>query len=207
MDSHIKTLYPEKDIISWRTLTDSTREKKITYSTLIKAGLRNNPDWLIVAETRGSEAFDMLNSALTDHAIITTIHAKRAEMIPSRLISMIGQDYHINEMLLGRDIVDTLKIGIYMTMEETNEGIKRFIREIVEFTNFSVSGVGYIPLYQVKKEYNPITKNYEDKVITNPLSEEMIEELRYKELYHLIPECFLEERQLKRAVDNKGAVI
>src|SRR5690625_3960921 len=96
MDSHIKELYPEKDINSWRTLTQSSRENPITYRDLIKAGLRNNPDWLIVAETRGSEAYDMLESALTDHAIITTIHAKGATGIPSRLIFMIGQEYEIN---------------------------------------------------------------------------------------------------------------
>src|SRR5690554_90842 len=121
MDSHIKKLYPNKDINSWRTLTDDIRDKKITYHDLIKAGLRNNPDWLIIAETRGSEAYDMVESALTDHSIITTIHAKKAEAIPSRLISMIGQKYQVNEFLLGKDIAKTLSIGIYLDMEETKE--------------------------------------------------------------------------------------
>src|SRR5690625_1423305 len=117
MDSHIKELYPEKDINSWRTLTQSSRENPITYRDLIKAGLRNKPDWLIVAETSGTEAYDMLESALTDHAIITTIYDKGATGIPSRLIFMIGQAYEINESLLDREIADTLKIGIHKGME------------------------------------------------------------------------------------------
>lgn len=195
MDSHIKALYPEKDVNSWRTLTDSTRENKITYNDLIKAGLRNNPDWMIIAETRGSEAYDMLESALTDHSIITTIHAKRAEAIPSRLISMIGQKYNINEFLLGKDIANTLRIGIYMSIEETNEGLRRFIREIVEFTDFNEEGIQYIPLYQVKSEYNEETKGYENTVHTKPLSNETIEELKYKKLYHLVPDCFINKKE------------
>lgn len=191
MDSHIKELYPDKDINSWRTLTESSRERKITYHDLIKAGLRNNPDWLIIAETRGSEAYDMLESALTDHAIITTIHAKGAEAIPSRLLSMIGQRFQVNEILLGRDIVNTLKIGIYLTLEQQENGIKRFIREIVEYTDFSEKGVDYIPLYRVERDYSEENNEYTEVIKTNPLSSESIADLRYKGLIHLVPKVFL----------------
>lgn len=191
MDSHIKALYPDKDINSWRTLTESTRENKINYNDLIKEGLRNNPDWLIVAETRGSEAYDMLESALTDHSIITTIHADGASAIPSRLLSMIGQRYQVNEVLLGQDIVNTLRFGIYLTMEFEKDGIKRFIKEIVEYTGFSEKGVEYIPLYKVDKEYNYKTKQYKKVVKTSSLSDKSIADLQYKELVHLIPKVFL----------------
>lgn len=205
MDSHIKELYPEKDINSWRTLLDNTRERKITYNDLIKAGLRNNPDWLIIAETRGAEAYDMLESALTDHSIITTIHAKKAELIPSRILSMIGQKYQVNELLVGKDITQTLKIGIYMGVEHTQEGVKRFIREIVEFVDFTEEkGAIYIPLYKVEKDYDEDKSEYVKKIITNPLSEETLADLKYKNLYHLIPETFKQ----KEAIVNqyKGAV-
>lgn len=198
MDSHIKELYPEKDINSWRTLMDETREKKITYNDLIKAGLRNNPDWLIVAETRGSEAYDMLECALTDHSIITTLHAKKAEAIPSRLLSMIGQKYNVNEIVLGKDIVNTLKFGVYMTMNETENGIERYIREIVEFTDFTEKGVEYIPVYRVYKEYNETTGEYRKEIEMNPLSKETIEELKYKGLYHLVPSIFIEKKETRK---------
>ena len=190
MDSHIKELYPEKDINSWRTLMEETRENKVTYNDLIKAGLRNNPDWLIIAETRGTEAYDMVESALTDHSIITTLHAKKAQAIPSRLLSMIGQKYQVNELILGKDIVNTLKFGIYMTMRETENGIERFIREIVEFTDFTEKGVEYIPVYAIESEYDEKTNDYIEKLVTNPLSKETINELKYKGLYHLLPDVF-----------------
>ncbi|RKJ48185.1 type IV secretion protein [Butyricicoccus sp. 1XD8-22] len=191
MDSHIKALYPQKDINSWRTLTDNTRENKIGYHDLIKEGLRNNPDWMIIAETRGTEAYDMLESALTDHAIITTLHAKSAKAIPSRLLSMIGQSRSVNEILLGQDIANTLRIGIYLTMEHGEKGIRRFIREIVEYTGFSDKGIEYTPLYRVEKDYDSETNKYTEVIKTNPLSDESIADLQYKGLVHLLPKTFL----------------
>lgn len=192
MDSHIKELYPEKDINSWRTLTEDTRDKKVTFHDLNKAGLRNNPDWMIIAETRGGiEAYSMLESALTDHAIITTIHAKGAGAIPNRLISMIGQSYQVNELLLGQDIVNTFKFGVYLSTEFKEGGIKRFISEIVEYTGFSEKGVEYTQIYKVGKEYNKETNEYKKVFITNPLSEGTVNDLRNKEVIHLIPDIFL----------------
>lgn len=202
MDSHIKEIYPGKDVNSWRTLMESSRERKISYHDLIKAGLRNNPDWLIIAETRGDEAYDMLESALTDHSIITTIHAKGAGAIPSRLLSMIGQSYQVNEILLGQDITNTLKIGIYLTLEVGEDGIKRFIREIVEYTGFTEKGAEYTPLYQVKRRYDEKTNEYEDYVVTNPLSEESVADLRYKGLIHLVPKTFLKGSEGKYESNN-----
>lgn len=191
MDSHIKELYPKKDINSWRTLTESSRDKKINFHDLNKAGLRNNPDWMIIAETRGSEAYDMLESALTGHSIITTIHAKGAEAIPNRIISMVGQNYEVNEVLLGQDIVNTFKFGVYLTMEFEEGGIKRYIREIVEYTGFSEKGTEFTPLYQVKKIYDEQKNEYKNTIVTNPLSEKSIADIRNKGLIHLVPKSFL----------------
>lgn len=189
-DSHIKELYPNMDINSWRTLSDQSRANKVDYRKLIKAGLRNNPNWLIIAETRGDEAYDMLESALTDHSIITTIHATEAKKIPSRLLGMIGQKYQVNELLIGKDIADTLKIGIYMGIKMTEEGIKRFIREIVEFTDFTDRGVTCNTIYQVKKRFNPTTRLYEEYCETKPLSDKTLDNLHYKEVYHELPEAY-----------------
>lgn len=198
MDSHIKTIYPSKDINSWRILTEDTREKKIYYSDLIRAGLRNNPNWLIVAETRDSDAaYYMLESALTNHSIITTLHAKGAKMIPTRLMSMIRQKYPMNELLLGQDITSVLKFGIHMGLDETEHGIKRYIKEIVEYTGYDERGVSYTPIYEVIKEFNEKTGMYERKIITNALSNETLNDLQYKSLYHNLPEIFRKKHTIK----------
>lgn len=196
MDSHLKVLYPSKDINSWRTLTAESREesKRIYYSSLIKAALRNNPDFVIVAESRGSEAYDMLQAALTDHAIITTLHANGATAIPSRLMSMIRQEYTVSDAVLGKDIVDTLKIGVHLAYEqvplENGEYLfRRFIREVVEFQDYDIhTGVKCNMLYQRKKEY--INGNYETTYEFGKLSDILIQRIKDYETYHELPEIF-----------------
>lgn len=197
MDSHIKELYPNKDINSWRTLTEETRENKIDYIDLNKAALRNNPDWIIIAETRSSEAYSVVDSALTDHNIITTLHCKGAAAIISRFLRMIGRKYQINELLYGQDIVTAFPIGIYMEMIETEKGIVRRIKEIVEFTDFTEKGANYITLYRLNKSFNETNGEYVNEVITNSLSNKTLEELKYKGLYHLVPNTFKTNRRGK----------
>ncbi|MED4882772.1 CpaF/VirB11 family protein [Bacillus smithii] len=192
-DSHIKLLYPELDINSWQSLTDETRVNKITVSKLIKAALRNNPDWLIVSETRGSEAADMLDGAKTDHSLITTLHAKGAANIPTRLISMIRESAsyaNTTDMLLGKDIVELLPFGVHMEQKFENGEIKRFPKEIVEFTDFTDQGVQYTYLFRREKRYDEETGKYSTEDVFHPVSEKTKEHLIEKELYHLLPDVF-----------------
>lgn len=203
MDSHIKMLYPDKDINSWRTMVNSSRKNQIDFRKLIKAALRNNPDWLMISEIRGDEAYDFIESALTGHSVLTTIHAHGAAAIPSRIRNMIGQTYNMNPILLGQDIVNNIRFGLHMEMVIEPEGIRRRIREIVEFTGYEETGVTSRVIYKVKKEYNDTTKRYDVGHVTGTLSEKTLDILQDKELYHLLPVEF-REGQGKQA-DRKGA--
>lgn len=195
-DSHIKALYPNKFIYSWQTLLSEDREKKVTISDLVKAMLRSNPDWVIISETRGVEAADILDSVKTDHSIITTIHARGAANIPSRLIPMIRQApaYSImSDVAVGREIVEFLRFGIYMQYEFENGKIVRRIKEIMEYTDYSERGLTGTYLYRRLKEYNKETGQYEVKEEFNPLSEQTLRVIRDKELIHLLPERFMSQ--------------
>lgn len=189
-DSHLKVLYPEKDVNSWRTLKEFHRENQISEHELIKAGLRNNPDWILVSETRGLEAYEMLESALTGHSILTTIHANSAEQIPSRLIRMICKGYKLNEFLLGKDITSALRFGIHMQTVYSQQGIRRFIKEIVEFVDFNEHGAISNPLYKCSRGYNQCTGEYVDTSSTGKLTFETIQRLAGDKLIHLVPKCF-----------------
>lgn len=193
-DSHIKTLYPEKNIISWQTLLSDDRDKKVTIQDLVKAGLRNNPDWIIVSETRGSEASDMLDSAKTDHSIITTVHAKGAMNIPSRLIPMVRQSsayQTMSEQLIGKEIAELLRFGIHLELDMQDEVIVRKIIEIVEYTDFTKKGVVGNYLFREKKEYDEVNKEYVTKEVFGKLSDQTLSELKNKRLFHLLPDVFI----------------
>lgn len=70
------------DLTFW--LADMRFEDASTRS-LIRNALRNNPDYIVVAESRGEEFLDALNCAMSGHPIITTIHAKDVKAIPYRM--------------------------------------------------------------------------------------------------------------------------
>lgn len=190
-DSHIKTLYPDKDIMSWQTLMSEDRQKKITMQDLIRASLRNNPDWVIVAETRGEESADMLDGAKTGHSVITTVHAKEAMLIPSRFIPMIKQSpayQTIDEVIIGKEITDLFRFGMQLEMDYIGGKVIRRIKEIVEYTNYTLEGVEGNVLYR----QNIVSENdaYVTKEQLGTLSSRSLSMLQDKRLYHLLPDVF-----------------
>ncbi|MGC8969041.1 MAG: type II/IV secretion system ATPase subunit [Conexivisphaera sp.] len=54
---------------------------------LLRASLRQRPDYIIVGEVRGQEAYTLLQAMATGHGGLTTIHADDAESVISRLSS------------------------------------------------------------------------------------------------------------------------
>lgn len=102
-------------------------------SSLIKNGLRNNPDWMIVSEARGEEMNDVLNSAMTGIPIITTIHSFDAKSAPSRMARMIMAS---KQSISYEDIISNLnyhfRIFVYLKKEDKNGKINRYISSIIQ---------------------------------------------------------------------------
>ena len=195
-DSHIKSLYPEKNIKSTQVLMSDERERKITQQVLVKSGLRNLPNWLIVSETRGAEAADMLDAVKTNHSLITTLHASGAMNIPSRLMSMIrqgGSYANMSDTLIARELIEFLPIGVHLDVKEVKGvGVIRGIKEIVEFTGFDdVYGAQGNYLYRQANKYNRQTKEYMLWEETNPLTERLLSKVEDAKLYHLLPGIYM----------------
>lgn len=131
----ISKLYPQKDIYTWITNESSYSQLNIDFNSLIKPALRYNPEWLIISETRGKEAFDMINAATTGHKIITTLHAPSAFEIPTRILNMCTErNTNINEKTLLNNILQVLDYGIHMgTMFNVDGSITRKILHVVKY--------------------------------------------------------------------------
>lgn len=127
LEGHFKELYPDKDIMSWIT-TNS-----VSFTDLIKAALRNNPAWIIVSETRGKEAYEMIQSVLSGHRIITTAHTVNAKATPTRLVNMAKQGYQVDEQSLKEDIYRYFDFGIHIKKKRINGKMVRYLSEIVEY--------------------------------------------------------------------------
>lgn len=118
------------DINTW--LAD---DKNITTSIqlLVKNALRSNPDWIIIAESRGEEMVEILNSAMTGHPIITTIHAQSAKSMAHRLTRMVMMnDKRTSYEDILRDVNQHLPIHIFLKRTITKSGhVNRYIESIV----------------------------------------------------------------------------
>ena len=99
---------------------------------LVRTALRSNPDWLIVAESRGKEAIDVLNSSLTGHPIITTLHAFDVESMPYRMVRMVMMnEQKMDYQDVYQDVSYHLRFYIYLTRKYSQEGaVLRYISSI-----------------------------------------------------------------------------
>ncbi len=196
LDSHIKKIYPQKDINSWATSGEKEDANYIGFPALIRSGLRNNPDWLMISEVRGSEAQDLLSAALTGHSIMTTLHATGADNIPSRLSNMVAMgSASSNYEALQQDIVSVLNLGVHLHMKIDGKTgkVSREIREIFEYTEY-VQGQGIIgrPIFERKLDYDPDTDVYSETVIKKRLSDILLKKITNARLIHMVPDIYKE---------------
>lgn len=116
------------DLTSW--LVDE-KNRLTTFSSLIKNALRNNPDYLLVAESRGAEMLDALSCVMSGHPIITTLHAKDLSAMPYRMarMAMMANDSLKFEDLIG-DIYHHFSLMVYLTKRFVDGEIVRRIETI-----------------------------------------------------------------------------
>ena len=138
--------------------------KSISFDNLIKNALRSNPDWLIVSEARGEEMLSILNSAMSGHPTISTLHAKSASFMFKRMGRMcMLKNENIKFKNVLEDIYDHFKLVIYLSREEDENGkINRFISKIG--TNDSNK---YYELYSYPNKYNPLPESFKKELNLN----------------------------------------
>lgn len=120
------------DLNVWQS---DDKNKNITIQSLVKNALRSNPDWLIVAESRGEEMIDVLNSAMSGHPIITTIHSYDAETMSSRMARMVlMNDKKMDYKDVIKDIYQHFPINVYMKREIKNGKVIRYISKIIQIS-------------------------------------------------------------------------
>lgn len=163
-ETHIKELYPDMDITTWIVNNQDNQ-----LSSLVKVALRNNPDWLIVAETRGIEAYDMVQAAMTGHSAITTIHSESAKYSLDRIVNMCKKSIDFDEQIMFSNIAKHIKIGINLEKIFDQERNK-FIRRISEIVEYIPTDKGYKinTLFQVVKN-----DKYREKFVYKIISKDL----------------------------------
>ncbi len=128
---------------------------EITLYDLVKTSLRYRPDYLIVGEVRGEEAFVLFQAIATGHGGLSTIHAESIESVMKRLVSppmnippshiplldavALVERVHLPRPIDGktyarrmRYVWEVVDYGKYVTIAEWNPATDQFV---TDFTN------------------------------------------------------------------------
>ncbi|PRO39485.1 ATPase, T2SS/T4P/T4SS family [Bacillus sp. LLTC93] len=127
-EGHLDVLFGDtKDTLTWQTGPNASITK------LIRTALRFNPTWICPTETRGSEAYEMMDAVLSDHGVITTCHAPSIAEIPRRLINMMKKSFNFDETAMLEDICKNFGVAVHSKKDVLNGRNIRYLSEVGTF--------------------------------------------------------------------------
>jgi len=118
-------LIPGLDLTVWQIKPMYSIQK------MVEGALRSHPDWLVIAESRGSEFKEVLRSVKTGHPIITTLHSDRLDHIYERMVSMLLIDEsmsHADQFKV--DVKEAFPVLVQLVSNEFEGGIQRVIDQV-----------------------------------------------------------------------------
>ena len=131
LELHLDKIFPERDIVSMKT------NNIANYADVLVTCMRQNPRWILLSEVRSAEAVMAVRDSISSgHNILSTIHADKAESIPSRLYSLLESSIDMDQFL--RSIHRYVQLGVHIKGYYSPE-LKRFKREVAEVVEFYVT--------------------------------------------------------------------
>ena len=131
LELHLDKIFPKRDIVAMKT------NNIASYSDVLVTCMRQNPRWILLSEVRSAEAvMAVRNSISSGHNILSTIHADKAEAIPSRLYSLLESNIDLEQFL--RSIHRYVQLGVHIKGYYSQK-YQRFHREVAEVTEFYVT--------------------------------------------------------------------
>jgi type IV pilus assembly protein PilB len=124
------------------TQTQVNRDKGYNFSRALRAFMRQDPDVLLVGETRdGETAKTAIEAALTGHLVLTTLHCNDAPSAIARLQDMGVEPFMVSASLLGivsqrllRRICRQCRISYHPSEEELGHfGLLASQEELITF--------------------------------------------------------------------------
>ena len=116
-----------------RTSTGSGNVGEIDLFTLLRSSFRQNPDYVIVGEVRGKEAFVLFQGMASGHSSISTMHADSVDTLIKRL--------ETPPIELPPTLLNVLDCVCIMTQAVVKKKETRKLKEIVEIINITPEGI------------------------------------------------------------------
>jgi len=116
-----------------RSATGVGNVGEIDLFTLLKSSFRQNPDYVIVGEVRGKEAYVLFQGMASGHASISTMHADSVDTVIKRL--------ETPPIELSPTLLNVLDCVCIMTHAISKKQETRKLKEIVEIINITSEGI------------------------------------------------------------------
>jgi pilus assembly protein CpaF len=124
----------QENLVRFEALREQNGHPAVAIRDLLKAALRHRPDRIVLGETRGGEAFDLLQLLNTGHSgTLSTIHANTAKQGLARFTSCVLQSgVDLPYRAIKTNIADSLNVVIQV---ERRPG-RRYISEVLEINGY-----------------------------------------------------------------------
>jgi flagellar protein FlaI len=146
----------------------SDKNREIDMFELLRMSFRQRPDYVIVGEVRGEEAYVMFQGMASGHSSLSTMHAESTRALISRLTTP-----PIN---LSPSLIELLNVVVIMQHDNFLGTNLRRIKEVNEIVKYNKFNIAY-KWNPFKREYLENPKKYLFRLIENDYG------IRYKELY------------------------
>ncbi len=132
---------------------ESDGKAEVSMFDLLKASLRERPDYIIVGEIRGKEAAILFQGMATGHAGLGTVHAEKFKDLVNRMI--------IEPINLPKQLLTELNIVIFQKQYKIKNNIVRRTSSVVEVIDYDSKKDKFLTNEFVK--FSPITDSFEFK--------------------------------------------
>ncbi|MBU3896388.1 MAG: type II/IV secretion system ATPase subunit [Nanoarchaeota archaeon] len=132
---------------------------------LLRESLRQRPDFLIVGEVRGKEAFVLFQQIATGHPSLATIHADTIERLVNRITTP--------PISLPPNLIEALDVVIFITKIKYENSYVRKITNVYEINGFDRER--NMPIFNEIFRWNPLTDKFDAKnssVVLRRISEQ-----------------------------------
>lgn len=170
---------PLNRVIHTCTRTSELEQADVGMTELLRKSLRFHPDLLVLAEMRGKEAVDVVESARTGHTVLTSLHANSAAKAYTRILSMYQMAAtSIPPQVILSFICEAFPIMIFK--KQMADGTRRVV-EIVEALGVQNDSVRTQTLYRYDPRLgrhmrvHPLSPALAQTLVENDAPEEQIE--------------------------------
>jgi len=154
--------------------------QEVTLYDLLKSSLRQRPDYIVVGEVRGEEAYTLFQSIAVGHGGLCTIHSESVETVVKRLLT---QPMNIPPML-----IPLMNVIVHIGRTKRGNTVARRAMEVAEITdiNQQTGAAVFSPVFK----WNPKTDAF-DFTVEDPRKDFILQKIastRYIPIDDLVAE-------------------